>query len=410
MKPVITALCTIFLFFSGTLIFSGCTAESRSLLEREKLFSLSYGRFENEIDLFHLESGSTGPDTQVYMRDGLVYITNSGAKKILQFTSYGDLLSVYYNPETNPVPSFAGSGQDERPATATTRKAIAYPFNHPVYLSVDMEKRLFVADRLPQERYEFDRDERVVLRDVVLRFNPDGHYLDFLGQEGPGGTPFPPINALYTNAHNELVVIARTPENTMVFWFDQDGSLLYRIPVAVNALPSPYPAQEKTFATLDRIVMDYDQPILYLKIDYHIPIIDPATGADAGIAYDSSAVYPFNLEQGSYAERIDIPFYEGVDKDSQGMFTYRKPYEFLGITANKWFFFITPVDEGYLLEVMDSRTSRVYQRLLHVSRDELVYNALVLSDDGILSALLASGISASVVWWRTDSLTGEIRR
>lgn len=410
MKPVLTALCAILLYVSFTGLFSGCTAESRSLLEREKLFSLSYGRFENEIDLFHLDSGSTGPDTQIFMRDGLIYITNSGAKKILQFTSYGDLLSVYYNPETNPVPSFAGDDQDERPATATTRKAIAYPFNHPVYLSVDMQKRLFVADRLPRERYEFDSDERVVLRDVVLRFNPDGHYLDFLGQEGPGGTPFPPIRALYTNARNELVVISRTPDNTMVFWFDTDGSLLYRIPVSVTTLPSPYARDDKAFATLDRIVMDFDQPVLYLKIDYHVPIVDPATGADAGIAFDSSAVYPFNLEQGTYGERIDVPFYEGVDKDSQGMFTYRKPYEFLGITANKWFFFITPVDEGYLVEVMDSRTSRVYQRLLHVSRDELVYNALVLSDDGILSALLASGISASVVWWRTDSLTGEIRR
>ncbi|HPX14568.1 MAG TPA: hypothetical protein PLS27_09465, partial [Treponemataceae bacterium] len=65
--------------------------------------------------------------------------------------------------------------------------------------------------------------------------------------------------------------------------------------------------------------------------------------------------------------------------------------------------------EGYLLEALDSKTSRVHQRILYVSPDELAYNALILSDDGILTALLASGLNASVVWWRTDSLFGDIR-
>lgn len=409
MKPVVATLAAVLFLFPVLVSVTGCTGDSRKVLEREKLFSLSYGRFEDEIDLFNLDSGTSGPDTQVFMRDGLVYIANSGAKKILQFTSYGDLLSVYYNPETNPVPSFAGADPGDGTVTATTRKAVAYPFNHPVYLSVDLQKRLFVADQLPRERFEFDSEQRVILRDVVLRFNPDGQFLDFLGQEGPGGTPFPPITALYTNVRNELVVISKTPDTTIVFWFDRDGSLLYQVPVSVNALPSFYPDGEKVMPTLDRIVMDQNQVRLYMKIDYYTPIIDQSTGADAGIAYDASAIYPFDIDKGAYGERIDVPFYEGVDKDSQGTFTYKKPYELLGVTSGQWFFFCTPVDEGYLLEALDSKTSRVHQRILYVSPDELAYNALILSDDGILTALLASGLNASVVWWRTDSLFGDIR-
>ncbi len=409
MNPVIATLAAALSILSVFVSVTGCTGDSRNILEREKLFSLSYGRFEDEIDLFNLDSGSGGTDTQIFMRDGLIYIANSGAKKILQFTSYGDLLSVYYNPDTNPVPSFAGSDPGDGTATATTRKAVAYPFNHPVFLSVDMQKRLFVADQLPRERFEYDSEQRVILRDVVLRFNPDGQFLDFLGQEGPGGTPFPPITALHTNVRNELVVVSKTPDTTIVFWFDRDGSLLYQIPVSVNTLPSTYPEGTKFFSSLDRIVMDYSQLRLYMKIDYYTPIVDQSTGADAGIAYDTSAIYPFDIEQGAYGERIDIPFYEGVDKDSQGTFTYKKPYVFLGVTSGQWFFFCTPVDEGYLFEAMDSKTSRVHQRLLHISPDELAYNALMLSDDGILTALLASEQNASVVWWRTDSLLGEIR-
>ncbi|HHU36842.1 MAG TPA: hypothetical protein GXZ47_06395 [Treponema sp.] len=410
MKPVsIVATCVLF-FLPVTALFFGCSPETRGVLQREKLFSLSYGRFEDEIDLFNLDSGSAGPDTQIFMRDGMVYIANSGAKKIVQFTSFGDLLSVYYNTETNPVPAFAGREKQSEKVTATTRKAVAYPFNHPVFLSVDTRKRLFVADQLPRERFEYDSEEQVILRDVVLRFSPDGQYLDFLGQEGPGGTPFPPITAVYTTAKNELAVLSKTPAGCTVYWFDKDGSLIYRIPVAFTALPSPYTREIKSFSSLDRIVIDYIHPRVYMKIDYYTPIIDQATGADAGIAYDASCIYPFDLETESYGERYDIPVFEGVDKDTQGSFTYKKPYDFVGVTSSGWFFFITPIDEGYLLEVMDSKTSRVHQRTIYVEQDELAYNALMLSSDGILSALLATNHSASVVWWRTDALIGEIRR
>lgn len=410
MRPVVPVIASALFLLILAPTLSGCRTGSRTMLEREKLFSLSYGRFEDEIDLFSLESGATGPDSQIFMRDGLIYLSNSGARKILQFTSYGDLLSVYYNPETNPVPSFANENSSDGTATATTRKAISYPFNHPVFLSVDTQKRLFIADQLPRERFEYDSEERVILRDVVLRFNPDGQFLDFLGQDGPGGTPFPPISALYSNARNELAVVSQTPENTVVFWFDSDGSLIYRVPISLSVLPSPYPAGEKTFSSLNRIVIDYNQKLLYLKIDYYIPIVDQSTGADAGIAYDSSSIYPFNLEQASYGERIEVPFYEGIEKDNQGTYTFKKPYELLGVTASQWFFFSTPVEDGYMIEAMNSKSSRVQKRVIHIDRDELAYNALMLSDDGILSALLASSQNASVVWWRTDALTGEIRR
>lgn len=410
MKPVRVVAAFLLICVPVTAIFFSCSAQSRGVLEREKLFSLSYGRFEDEIDLFNLESGAMGPDTQLFMRDGMVYIANSGAKKIVQFTSFGDLLSVYYNPETNPVPAFAGREKQTEKATATTRKAVAYPFNHPVFLSVDTRKRLFVADQLPRERFEYDSDEQVILRDVVLRFSPEGQFQDFLGQEGPGGTPFPPITALYTTAKNELAVLSKTPAGCTVYWFDKDGSLIYHVPVSFTSLPSPYPRETKAFSSLDRIVIDYVRPRVYMKIDYYIPIVDKSTGADAGIAYDASSIYPFDLDTESYDERFDVPFFEGVDKDTQGSFTFKKPYDLVGVTSSGWFFFLTPIDEGYLIEVIDSKTSRVHQRTIYVDQDELAYNALMLSNDGILSALLATNNNASVVWWRTDALIGEIRR
>ncbi len=402
------------LCLSFSALFVSCTKETVSLVEREKLFTLTYGRFEDEIDLFQLDSNTTGPDTQIFMKDGMFYIANSGSKKILQLTSFGDLLSVYYNPETNPVPSFAETATDEAGAAAkavtATRKAISYPFNHPVYLTVDSLKRLFIVDQVPQERFEYDNEDQVVLRDVVLRFNLDGRFVDYLGQEGPGGTPFPPIIGVYNNTRNETVVMAKTQAGIKVFWFNDEGTLLFRIPVSFRNLPSPYEKDRVILSSLEKILPDPDTRRIYLKIDYYTEVIDTATQSNAGISYDRSCVYPFDIDSAKYGERIDIPSYNGVDKDNLGTLTFKKPYEFLGITSSGWIFLSTPRPGGYALEILDTGSRRIHKRTLSVREDELAYNALMLSSDGILSALLATAYDASVVWWRTDALIGEIRR
>jgi len=418
MKKRYSILLPAFLTVLVSILSVSCNEEPVTSVEREKLFTLAYGRFEDEIDLFQLDENSSGPDTQILMQDGIFYISNSGSKKILQLTSFGDLLSVYYNPDANPVPSFAeadkpdADGSSVAPADTgpTTRKATAYPFNHPVFLTVDSLKRLFVVDQVPSERFEFDNEDQVILQDVVLRFNPEGRFIDYIGQEGPGGTPFPPISGIYNNSKNELIVTTKSQSGIKVFWFNQDGTLLFRIPVSYKSLPSPYDRDKIILSSLEKIIPDPGARKLFLKIDYYSDVIDTDTQANAGITYDRSCVYPLNIDTGKYEEKIDIPAYEGVDKDNLGTVTYKKPYELLGITSSGWLFLSTPQDGGYALEIMDSRSRRIHKRTLSIRDDELSYNALMLSNDGILSALLATPYDASVVWWRTDALIGEIRR
>ena len=459
-RRLFAALFSVSVAMTPVFLLAGCSGDTVSRVEREKLFTLSYGRFEDQIDLFGLDSGSIGPDTRIYMQDGMFYIANSGSQKILQLTSFGDLLSVYFNAETNPIPSFAssegslsltgsdsalpdaqagGAGNDggssvislspEQAPNATdaagaadeasgaakmpgasTRKAISYPFLHPAYLAVNSMKRMYVVDQLPDERQEYDNDAQVALRNVVLRFNPDGRFLDYLGQEGPGGTPFPPVTGVYVNTKNETIVTTKAQDGIKVFWYNSDGVLLYRIPVSFKNLPTPYDHDTVALPSLENVLPDQDSHRLYLKIDYYSEEIDSATGSNAGISYDRSCVYPFDVDSGKYLNRIDIPSYEGIEKDSVGTVSFKKPYEFLGITSSGWIFLITPQQGGYALEITDSRSRRSLKRTLSVSDDELAYNALMLSPDGIISALLATPYDASIVWWRTDALIGEIRR
>ncbi len=412
MKTRLSGVFSFALCAALSALLSSCAEEAVTRVDREKLFTLSYGRFEDEIDLFQLDSNSTGPDTQIFMRDGMFYISNSGSRKILQLTSFGDLLSVYYNPDANPAPSFAqpegeSAASDNAPAT---RKAVPYPFNHPVFLSVDSAKRMFVVDQVPPDRVEYNNDDQVALRDVVLRFNADGRFVDYIGQEGPGGTPFPPVTGVYSNSRNELIVITKTQVGIKVYWFDPEGTLLFRVPVEFSALPSPYDRDKTVLPSLEKIVPDQSARRIFLKIDYYAEMIDPATKANAGISYDRSCVYPFNIDTGKYENFIDVPPYEGVEKNDIGTVSFKKPYELLGITSNGWLFLTTPDADGYALEVLDANSRRVHKRNLAVGKDELAYNVLMLSNDGIISALLATPYEASLVWWRTDALIGEIRR
>ena len=75
-----------------------------AVLVREDLFALALGRAEDGIDLFARDGAIGSARTSVAMRDGFVYIANGPAGKVMEFSSFGDLLSIAYDPERVPVP------------------------------------------------------------------------------------------------------------------------------------------------------------------------------------------------------------------------------------------------------------------------------------------------------------------
>jgi len=337
------------------------------------------------------------------MNGGIFYISNSSAGKILKLTSFGDLLALYYNPETNPRPTFIDIEQADK---ITTRRAVTYPLNHPTFLAVTPDKHLFAVDTVNEDRIEYDQTENLALRDIVLHFNEAGEFVDTIGQEGVGGTPFPPIEGLYTDSDNGIIVICRTERSIRVYWYDNTGNLLYKIPIAFNGLPSPYTTELKTFSNLDKTIPDFSEKKLYIKIDYYREDIDSDTNVSAGISYDKSCLYIFNIETKQYERKIDISPYEDTENTNTGIRHFKKVYSLLGVTENNWCFLTTPQSDGYILELIDLYSNKIYTRTLTVSPDELTYNAFHLSSDGMLSALLAGNEQAAIVWWRTNDIIG----
>lgn len=408
-KCIHTLKMTVFLSpILVTLLFFSCT-ESRGVisLEDNHLFSLRYGNFEDQLDLFTLANPSP-VQTKLAMRDGFFYIANGEAKKVLELNSYGDLLSIYYNGEGNPIPSFAE--REESDTVSTTRKAVEYPFNSLGSIAADSRKYIYVVDQLPPERHEQDVENRLLLSQIVLRFANDGAFVDYIGQRGPGGIPFPYIKDIYTTHNSELVVVCQTNEGMVVYWFDKTGYLRRTIPFMVEQLPNPI-AEESLYdvhISLENIIPSHTEDKLFIKIDYYTSSVDTASNVESGIDYTTSLLYSLDINTGVYGEPLTIPPYEQEVTDGFSRLVYNLAYNFLGVTDSGWLFFIIADENGYSIQMMQENGDRVLRRHLDMEHSSTLYHTMSLSPEGIISMLLAQEDEAKVLWWRTDSLIDAI--
>ena len=396
------------------LLFFSCekTAVSNTLTS-ETLFSLKYGSFENELSFYNLTGGSE-ITSEIVMRNGFFYISDSTSRKVMEVNSYGDLMLILYNDETNPVPTFIQMSDISPeevgiPTANATQRATNYPFNRISSIAVDTENCMYVTDYLPEDRYEENETGTQVLRQVVLRFDENGKFIDYIGQQGPGGSPFPYVKKLYTTKNNELVVVTLTPDGYSVFWFSNDGFLKYMIPVSFDSLPVPKSdAKREMFKNLEAIVPDYSEQKLYLKIDYCVMDYDESSKVQSGISYDKTLLYPLDLNTGLYDEPILIPAFDEVLSNEYSKLTYQVPYDLLGITETGWVFFIISDETGYSIMMVQPETQKIVRRHLDIPDDNLVYYNMSLSSDGIISLMLSTDTETRVMWWRTDQMIDSL--
>ena len=412
---------TSVLFITLILLNFSCSRnQTISTLKEENLFSLNYGKYENELQLFNL-ANLGNINTKIFMKDGFFFIADDNAKKIIQTTSYGDLLGIIYNPETNPEPSFVrkitnsnaiGSSTENYSQKTITQSAQKHPFNNISNLAVDSEKNIFVVDQITAERQEQDLQSKTILKEVVLRFTNEGNFIDYIGQEGPGGTPFPFIKDIFVTKNNELIVTCITTEGNTVFWFNSAGFLKYTIPIKTESIPlvkDEYDMDStEYFVTIDKIIPDFTKQKLYIKTDYHKTVIDTESNVQSGIEYYQTLLHPLNVENGQFEEFLVIPPYEDVVTDGFSKLTYNTAFDFLGVTESGWFFFMIPDSTGYIVQMIQPNGQRIIKRHLKYNRDKTEYLNFTLSDDGIISALLASNEKVDILWWRTDSLIESI--
>ena len=402
---------SVVLFSFLSLLFYSCFNTEKILsIDEIKLFELNYGNFEEQLNLFDV-SKIGAINTSLTMRDGFFYIVNGESEKILSLNSYGDLLSLYYSEDF-----YSGDKEKLRTkANPAMWNPVSYPFKLNCSVSVDSRKYMYSVGVVPKERNEQDEKENLLYSQVILRFTSDGSSVDYIGQQGPGGTPFPNIKNLFTTENNELVVVCTTNSGLCVFWFDSKGFLRYKVPVNLNSIPKISPesvnsavSQNDLFITIENIVPDCYAERLYIKVDYYYPYVDAESKTQSGINYVKSVVYPLNVQNGKYGESLRISAYEESVAEDFSKLIYHMPYDFFGVTKNNWLFFVVTTGKGFDVMMVQPGTQNVIKRSLNVNFNEIMYYSLSLSSEGIISALLCDKDSAKVVWWRTDALIDSV--
>jgi hypothetical protein len=382
------------------LALSGCT-ERGSAFKREDLFTLDIGRLEGEIDLYTELAQRQQQKSSIAMTDGLFYITNSAGQKITRYNSYGDLLFMIYNEETNP-PLLDLQAIDGM-TSAITRWAIAYPLQNPGAIAIDSQKHIFVADRLTSDRYRYDKEADILYDSLLLHFDANGQFVEYLGRQGKGGSPFPHIEGIYLSLNDDIVVVSRTGSDYIVYWFSQDGILQHEIAFKNDRLPVPE-SNETLLSSLDGIAIAPDEKIIYVKADYYREIFDETTGMRSGNVPDSCSLWLFLIDQNRYISETIIPFYENRTIVNGRRVSEELFYTMLGTLKNREVVFFFPAVNGYsILSLKADGSSQQRKRgFIDVAADESEYSDFAFSSNGIISALLSTEWEAKVVWWRTD--------
>jgi len=375
---------------------AGCARGGAPELVAEPLFPLELGRLEDQVDLFQAAGSPMNSSTRIAMRDGLFYVANGSARKIMVFSSYGDLLFLLYDPKANPKPTLASAPTE--PGTVSTRGAVEHTFRDLGEIAVSSEKIIYVEDSAPAEQVVKDPVAGTLGR-IVLRFDRRGAPLAPLGQEGPNGTPFPYIAALHVTDGDQLVVVCRLASAWQVFWFSREGTILHQVEIDRAHLP---PIDESGLtASLVNIVPDLAAPVLYLLIYYYPGTTDkPSAGVMA-------RVHPLDLRTRQYGGAIELPVNPGR-KEKVGFTSEtiaRPPYELLGAGSNGHLYLLGYTDSNLYNLVVLSLEGKVRGKAWVVIEDsELTYRDMHLSPSGILYGLLCGQAKADVSWWRSDRL------
>jgi hypothetical protein len=242
-----------------------------------------------------------------------------------------------------------------------------------------------------------------LLDGIILHFDQDGRFINYLGREGIGGSPFPRIVGLSTSIRDELAVICRIPDGWDIYWFSPSGMLLFLVKITSSVIPI-LPDWPEALAVIDSIWASPDARRLHIKVDYSRDSFDVETRT--GIEPISSVIWTLNIEDGSYLDSIEIPLYEIIENGRPT--NIRVFYSMLGIARAGKTLLYFPVENGYSLLFVNTQTRAQRRGSIQFSNEELNYNDFYLSPEGILCAMLADSFNIKMVWWRTDRFMGEV--
>ena len=276
-------------------------------------------------------------------------------------------------------------------------------------LALTSQNQLYVEDRVPIERRAFDPSYQVMMESRILRFDREGKFLDFLGQEGIGGTPFPLVERLTVTSDGELVVICRTGKGWAVWWFDANGTPIDKTLLLYTGLPQPDGSATGGFLPqLDTVFADWQHRRLYMKVDYYQETMDSTTRTASGIQQAQSRIWTYEPGTRSYTKSYLLPILKrqkvkGDPTDPVG----DRPFQFLGVSDGGLGFFLSSPEAGsQRFFVARPDGSPLLERNIELAGADTLFAHYSVTRSGILAGFLSDGNQVQMAWWRSDKLLG----
>ncbi|MDA3852553.1 MAG: hypothetical protein PF447_14985 [Spirochaetaceae bacterium] len=372
-------------------LLGSCSKSALIQLDKEKLFSLSLGVMADELDYVYRERILLPGTSHLYMKEGIFYISSQNMAKVMAFNSYGDLMTLIFNEDLNPQPRDLVLSDLQG---NSNKRFVPWNFNRPGLLGLSGDT-LLVEDMVSDDFAYFDEELLASCDRILLRFNPQGEYLDYIGREGLGGKPFPHIQDLSFRSNGEWVVTCRIPQGWMIYWYSPQGELIYRLKLDHDQLPF---FKEGYQCSLTRILADPQQYKLYLMCSFY----QQEQGRDLPVTLNR--LYQFDLNSRTYDEGISVP----DEIRTQGGKDQRFIYQLAGVTRQADMLFLSPVGYNtFMVMGMESQGKILFKAEIFTGDDHSVYQDFHLSEDGILSSISYLSEGADVSWWRTDRLFRE---
>lgn len=386
-------------------IMVSCTVscrESIGSIEKTELFKLDYGFYDNQIPLFMIDVSNM--EAHMAMRDGIFYITAANTGKLMILSSYGELLQLVYNEEKNPRPTLLTITENvDNSKGLQGRIAYSYPFIAPKKIAIDSKQNIYIEDSIPPERVRIDPETGIVLQSVIQKISLNKGYIDYIGQEGIGGTPFSYIDNIFCTNSNELVVITQSDTGYIIYYYDASGKLITSLAVTKTNLFLPV-GNERLIPILDTVYPELDGTSLFIKIDYFENMVNKETQTVISMNFIYSIIWKVDRNSGKMIENYKIEPFIGKSETNKTAQVHKRSWSLAGY-ARKHLFLYGISDKGetmYALYNCDSKHLSMYT--VKIDNSKLQYADFNVSNDGIVSALLCGEKDISVVWWRFDKL------
>lgn len=385
------------------IILNSCEKSlNTGLLQKEDKFTLSIGNMDNELDFFSRDGIPFSLDSDIFMSNGIFYISNGNGKKIMKFNSYGDLLKkITPSRQSDSIPRDENSWSFNKPGSLSKTDNYIYIVDSIEYDTALSEQYIDKSRDKTSDKSE--KDKHILNEKVVSLFDDEGNYINYIGQDGLGGIPFPFINNIYNDHLNRLIVITQTTYFWSIYRFTESGELIDKNIIELDYLPQ-LENEPDAITQINNIIPDREKDRVLVELTFYRKVTDDKTDAIISMESIKSRVYYYDLVNKSYISWMDLPNSENENNELP------KLYVLLDIVKGKYLYFTSQGTDGksVYLTITNENGYVIGEYDLYIDNTNIIYSTFYISyPEGILSALLCTEYAGGVSMWRTDKIMNE---